>query len=160
MLKGDVKDHAGCDLQTPSTETLGGVFTRMINLNNSIPSKKTQVFSTAADNQTLNSYLPGRKEMVADSKLLGQFDLSGIPPSPRGVPQIEVAFDIDANGIVHVHAKDKATGKDQSISIQSSGGLSEAEIQNMVNQAEMMKEQDKKRRVIYPLFKGLANMFA
>lgn len=107
------------------------------------------MFSTAADNQTVVSIrvFQGEREMANDNKLLGNFDLSGIPPAPRGIPQIEVAFDIDANGIVHVSAKDKATGKDQSISIQSSGGLSESDIQNMINQAEKMKEEDKKKRV-------------
>jgi len=129
-------------------ETLGGVFTRMINRNTTIPTKKSQVYSTAADNQTTVSIrvFQGEREMAADNKMLGQFDLSGIPPAPRGVPQIEVTFDIDANGIVHVNAKDKATGRDQSITIQGSGGLSQADIEKMVKQAESMKEEDKKRK--------------
>ena len=155
VLKGDVKDLLLLDVTPLSLgiETLGGVFTRMIPRNTTIPTKKSQVFSTAADNQTVVSIrvFQGEREMANDNKLLGNFDLSGIPPAPRGIPQIEVAFDIDANGIVHVSAKDKATGKDQSISIQSSGGLSESDIQNMINQAEKMKEEDKKKREVVDL---------
>jgi len=155
VLKGDVKDLLLLDVTPLSLgiETLGGVFTRMINRNTTIPTKKAQVYSTAADNQTVVSIrvFQGEREMCADNKMLGQFDLGGIPPAPRGVPQIEVCFDIDANGIVHVSSKDKATGKENSISIQSSGGLSESEIQNMINQAEKMKEEDKKRRELVDL---------
>jgi molecular chaperone DnaK len=150
VLVGDVKDILLLDVTPLSLgiETLGGVFTRMINRNTTIPTKKSQVFSTAADNQTTVSVrvFQGEREMASDNKLLGQFDLQGIPPAPRGVPQIEVTYDIDANGIVHVSAKDKATGKDQSLTIQGSGGLSQADIDNMVRQAESMKEEDKKRR--------------
>jgi molecular chaperone DnaK len=128
VLKGDMKDLLLLDVTPLSLgiETLGGVMTKMIPRNTTIPTKKTQVYSTAADNQTTVSIrvFQGEREMVADNKILGQFDLSGIPPAPRGVPQIEVTFDIDANGIVHVNAKDKATGKDHSVQIQSSGGLS------------------------------------
>lgn len=120
----------------------------MIQRNSTIPTKKEQTFSTAADNQTTVSIrvFQGEREMVADNKLLGQFDLQGIPPGPRGTPQIQVAFDIDANGIVHVTAKDMATGKDQSVTIQSSGGLSKTEIDEMLKQAEKFKEEDAKRR--------------
>lgn len=125
----------------------------MIPRNTTIPTKKTQTYSTASDNQTVVSIrvFQGEREMAADNKMLGQFDLSGIPPAPRGVPQIDVTFDIDANGIVHVSAKDKATNRDQSITIQSSGGLTEAEIQDMVNKAEKFKEEDKKRRELVDL---------
>jgi molecular chaperone DnaK len=129
-------------------ETLGGVFTRLIERNTTIPTKKSQVFSTADDNQgavTIKVY-QGEREMAADNKLLGNFDLTGIPPAPRGVPQIEVTFDIDANGIVSVQARDKATGKEQQIRIQASGGLSEADIQRMVKEAEANAEADKQRR--------------
>lgn len=127
--------------------------TKMIPRNTTIPTKKAQVYSTAADNQTTVTIrvFQGEREMVADNKLLGQFDLSGIPPAPRGVPQIEVTFDIDANGIVHVNAKDKATGKDHTVTIQSSGGLSKDEIDKMLRQAEEFKEQDSKRREVIDL---------
>jgi molecular chaperone DnaK len=129
-------------------ETLGGVFTRIIDRNTTIPTKKSQVFSTAEDNQNAVTIrvFQGEREMAADNKMLGQFDLVGIPPAPRGVPQIEVTFDIDANGIVNVQAKDKATGKEQQIRIQASGGLSEADIEKMVKDAESHAEEDKKRK--------------
>jgi L1 cell adhesion molecule like protein len=150
VLKGDVKDVLLLDLTPLSLgiETLGGVFTRLINRNTTIPTKKSQVFSTAADNQTQVSIkvLQGEREMAADNKMLGQFDLVGIPPAPRGVPQVEVTFDINADGIVNVSAKDKATGKEQAITIQSSGGLSKDEIENMVRNAEANAEADKKRK--------------
>jgi molecular chaperone DnaK len=150
VLKGDVKDVLLLDVTPLSLgiETLGGVFTRLIERNTTIPTKKSQIFSTADDNQqavTIKVY-QGDREMAADNKLLGNFDLTGIPPAPRGIPQIEVTFDIDANGIVHVSAKDKATGKEQQIRIQASGGLSEADIQRMVKEAEANAEADKKRR--------------
>jgi len=129
-------------------ETLGGVFTRLINRNTTIPTKKSQVFSTAADNQTQVGIkvFQGEREMARDNKLLGDFDLVGIPPAPRGMPQIEVTFDIDANGIVTVSAKDKQTSKQQQITIQSSGGLSELEVQKMVQDAERHSQEDKKRK--------------
>lgn len=150
VLKGDVKDILLLDVTPLSLgiETLGGVFTRLINRNTTIPTKKSQVFSTAADGQTQVSIkvLQGEREMAADNKALGEFELQGIPPSPRGVPQIEVAFDIDANGIVNVSAKDKQTSREQAITIQSSGGLSEAEIQNMVRDAEEYASKDKERK--------------
>jgi molecular chaperone DnaK len=150
VLKGDVKDIVLVDVTPLSLglETLGGVFTRIIDRNTTIPTKKTQVFSTAADNQTQVSIrvFQGEREMANDNKFLGQFELVGIPPSPRGLPQIEVAFDIDANGIMKVSAKDKATNKDQSMVIQPSGGLSKDEIDRMVKTAEQMKDQDKKKR--------------
>nr|QBB20006.1 heat shock protein hsp70-C2 [Ettlia sp. YC001] len=150
VLRGDVKDILLLDVTPLSLgiETLGGVFTRMINRNTTIPTKKGQVFSTAADNQTQVGIkvFQGEREMAADNKLLGQFDLVGIPPAPRGIPQIEVTFDIDANGIVHVSAKDKATNKEQSIRIQTSGGLSEDQIQQMVRDAESYAEKDKERK--------------
>ena len=150
VLKGDVKDVLLLDVTPLSLgiETLGGVFTRLIDRNTTIPTKKSQVFSTADDNQgavTIKCF-QGEREMAADNKLLGQFDLMGIPAAPRGVPQIEVTFDIDANGIVSVQAKDKATGKEQQIRIQASGGLSDADIQKMVKEAEANADADKKRR--------------
>lgn len=155
VLKGDMKDLLLLDVTPLSLgiETLGGVMTKMIPRNTTIPTKKSQVYSTAADNQTTVTIrvFQGEREMVADNKLLGQFDLSGIPPAPRGVPQIEVTFDIDANGIVHVNAKDKATGKDHTVTIQSSGGLSKDDIDKMLKQAEQFKEEDKKRRELVDL---------
>jgi molecular chaperone DnaK len=152
VLQGDVKDVLLLDVTPLSLgiETLGGVFTRLIERNTTIPAKKSQVFSTAEDNQqavTIRVF-QGEREMAADNKLLGQFDLVGIPPAPRGVPQIEVTFDIDANGIVNVSAKDKGTGKEQQIRIQASGGLSDADIQKMVKEAEAHAEEDKKRRAL------------
>merc|ERR1719460_1957541 len=150
VLKGDVKDVLLLDVTPLSLgiETLGGVFTRLINRNTTIPTKKGQVFSTAADNQTQVGIkvLQGEREMAADNKMLGQFDLVGIPPAPRGVPQIEVTFDIDANGLCSVHAKDKATGKEQQIAIQSSGGLSKSEIEKMVQDSEKHADSDRKKR--------------
>jgi molecular chaperone DnaK len=150
VLQGDVKDVLLLDVTPLSLgiETLGGVFTRIIDRNTTIPTKKSQVFSTAEDNQNAVTIrvFQGEREMAADNKLLGQFDLVGIPPAPRGVPQIEVSFDIDANGIVNVQAKDKATGKEQQIRIQASGGLSESEINKMVKDAEAHAEEDKKRK--------------
>jgi molecular chaperone DnaK len=150
VLQGDVKDVLLLDVTPLSLgiETLGGVFTRIIDRNTTIPTKKSQVFSTAEDNQNAVTIrvFQGEREMAADNKLLGQFDLMGIPPAPRGMPQIEVTFDIDANGIVNVSAKDKATGKEQQIRIQASGGLSEADIQKMVKDAEANAAEDKKRR--------------
>jgi molecular chaperone DnaK len=150
VLKGDVKDVLLLDVTPLSLgiETLGGVFTRLIDRNTTIPTRKSQVFSTAEDNQNAVTIrvFQGEREMAADNKLLGQFDLVGIPPAPRGVPQIEVTFDIDANGIVNVSAKDKGTGKEQQIRIQASGGLSDADIQRMVKEAEQHAAEDKKRR--------------
>jgi molecular chaperone DnaK len=150
VLAGDVKDVLLLDVTPLSLgiETLGGVFTRLIDRNTTIPTKKSQVFSTAEDSQSAVTIrvFQGEREMAADNKILGQFDLVGIPPAPRGVPQIEVAFDIDANGIVNVHAKDKGTGKEQQIRIQASGGLSEADIDKMVKDAEAHADDDKKRK--------------
>ena len=150
VLQGDVKDVLLLDVTPLSLgiETLGGVFTRMIDRNTTIPTKKSQTYSTAEDNQgavTIRVF-QGEREMAADNKMLGQFDLVGIPPAPRGVPQVEVTFDIDANGIVNVSAKDKGTGKEQQIRIQASGGLSDSDIDQMVRDAERFAEEDKKRR--------------
>ena len=150
VLKGDVKDVLLLDVTPLSLgiETLGGVFTRLIDRNTTIPTRKSQVFSTAEDGQSAVTIrvFQGEREMAADNKMLGQFDLVGLPPAPRGVPQIEVTFDIDANGIVNVSAKDKGTGKEQQIRIQASGGLSDADIQKMVKDAEQHASEDKKRR--------------
>ena len=150
VLQGDVKDVLLLDVTPLSLgiETLGGVFTRMIDRNTTIPTKKSQTYSTADDNQNAVTIrvFQGEREMAADNKMLGQFDLIGIPPAARGVPQIEVTFDIDANGIVNVHAKDKGTGKEQQIKIQASGGLSDADIDQMVKDAEQFADEDKKRR--------------
>ncbi|HET7490621.1 MAG TPA: molecular chaperone DnaK [Bradyrhizobium sp.] len=150
VLQGDVKDVLLLDVTPLSLgiETLGGVFTRIIDRNTTIPTKKSQVFSTAEDNQNAVTIrvFQGEREMAADNKMLGQFDLMGIPPAPRGMPQIEVTFDIDANGIVNVSAKDKATGKEQQIRIQASGGLSESDIEKMIKDAEANAAEDKKRR--------------
>ena len=150
VLKGEVKDVLLLDVTPLSLgiETLGGVFTRLIDRNTTIPTKKSQVFSTSEDGQSAMTIRvsQGEREMAADNKLLGQFDLVGLPPAPRGVPQVEVTFDIDANGIVHVSAKDKATAKEQSIRIQASGGLSDADIDRMVKEAEAHAGEDKKKR--------------
>jgi molecular chaperone DnaK len=152
VLQGDVKDVLLLDVTPLSLgiETLGGVFTRLIDRNTTIPTKKSQVFSTAEDNQNAVTIRvsQGEREMAADNKSLGQFDLMGIPPAPRGIPQVEVTFDIDANGIVNVTAKDKATNKEQAIRIQASGGLSDAEIDKMVKEAEANADEDKKRRAL------------
>ncbi len=150
VLKGDVKDVLLLDVTPLSLgiETLGGVFTRLIDRNTTIPTRKSQVFSTAEDNQTAVTIrvFQGEREMAADNKPLGQFDLVGLPPAPRGMPQIEVTFDIDANGIVNVSAKDKATGKEQQIRIQASGGLSDTDIDQMIKDAESHASEDKKRK--------------
>jgi len=150
VLAGDVKDVLLLDVTPLSLgiETLGGVMTRLIEKNTTIPCKKSQIFSTAADNQPAVSIhvLQGERQMAGDNRTLGRFELVGLPPAPRGVPQIEVTFDIDANGIVHVHAKDLGTGKEQSIKITASSGLSEEEIQKLVRDAEAHAEEDKKRK--------------
>jgi len=155
VLTGDVKDVLLLDVTPLSLgiETMGGVFTRLIHRNTTIPTKKSQVFSTAADNQTKVgiTILQGEREMAADNKKLGDFELSGIPMAPRGHPQIEVTFDIDANGILNVSAKDKSTGKAQSVTVRSSGGLSDSDIERMVNEAEASKEGDQKRREMIDL---------
>jgi len=152
VLKGKVTGLVLLDVTPLSLgiETLGGVFTRMIPKNTTIPTKKAQVYSTAADNQTQVGIkvFQGEREMAADNAALGQFDLVGIPPAPRGVPQIEVTFDIDANGICHVNAKDKATGKEQAITIQSSGGLSKDEVERMVREGEQHAEADRLKREV------------
>jgi molecular chaperone DnaK len=150
VLSGDVKDVLLLDVTPLSLgiETLGGVFTKLIDKNTTIPTRKSQVFSTAADNQSAVTIrvFQGEREMAADNKLLGQFDLVGIPPAPRGVPQVEVTFDIDANGIVHVGAKDLGTGKEQSIQITASSGLNKEEIDKMVKDAAAHADEDRKRR--------------
>src|SRR5881409_2805022 len=150
VLKGEVKDVLLLDVTQLSLgiETLGGVFTKLIEKNTTIPTRKSQVFSTAADNQSAVTIrvFQGEREMAADNKLLRQFDLIGIPPAPRGVPRIEVTFDIDANGIVHVTARDKGTGKENKIKIQDGSGLSKEEIDRMVKDAEAHAEEDKTRR--------------
>ncbi len=155
VLTGGIKDVLLLDITPLSLgiETLGGVFTRLIPRNTTIPAKKSQVFSTASDNQmqVTIKVLQGERDMAADNKILGEFDLTGIPMAPRGVPQIDVTFDIDANGILHVSAKDKQTGRQQAITIRSSGGLSETDIQKMVKEAEQYKEKDQKRKEVIEL---------
>jgi molecular chaperone DnaK len=152
VLQGDVKDVLLLDVTPLSLgiETYGGVFTKLIEKNTTIPAKKSQVFSTAADNQPAVSIhvLQGEREFASNNKTLGRFELSGLPPAPRGVPQIEVTFDIDSNGIVHVSAKDLGTGKEQSIRITASSGLSEEEIQSMIQEAESHEEEDRKRKEV------------
>jgi molecular chaperone DnaK len=162
VLKGEVKDVLLLDVTPLSLgiETLGGVFTKLIEKNTTIPTRKSQVFSTAQDNQpavTIRVF-QGEREMAADNKLLGQFDLVGIPPAPRGMPQIEVTFDIDANGIVNVHAKDLGTNKEQSIRITASSGLNEEEIKRMVNEAEQHAAEDRQRRAAVEARNKLDNM--
>lgn len=155
ILRGDVKELLLLDVTPLSLgiETLGGIFTRLINRNTTIPTKKSQTFSTAADNQTQVGIkvLQGEREMATDNKLLGEFQLEGIPPAPRGMPQIEVTFDIDANGIVKVSAKDKSTGKEQDITIKSSGGLSDSDIEKMVKEAELNSQRDQERKSLIDL---------
>merc|ERR1719264_1659111 len=150
VLEGNVKDILLLDVTPLSLgiETLGGVFSRLISRNTTIPTKKAQTFSTAADNQTQVGIkvFQGEREMAADNKLLGQFDLVGIPPAPRGVPQIEVSFDIDANGSVNVGAVDKSTGKKQSVTVRTSGGLTDAEVERMIQEAEQMRDSDNKKK--------------
>merc|ERR1712136_250045 len=162
VLAGDVTDVLLLDVTPLSLgiETLGGVMTKLITRNTTIPTKKSQVFSTAADGQTQVEIKvhQGEREMATDNKLLGQFQLIGIPPAPRGVPQIEVTFDIDANGIVNVHARDKGTGKEQQIVIQSSGGLSKDEIENMIKRSEEYAEEDKKRKEIVEIVNQAENV--
>jgi molecular chaperone DnaK len=162
VLKGDVKDVLLLDVTPLSLgiETLGGVFTKLIEKNTTIPTRKSQIFSTAQDNQpavTIRVF-QGEREMAADNKLLGQFDLVGIPPAPRGLPQIEVTFDIDANGIVHVSAKDMGTGKEQSIQITASSGLNEEEIRQMVREAEQHATEDRDRRAVAEAHNKLDNL--
>jgi molecular chaperone DnaK len=152
VLKGEVKDVLLLDVTPLSLgiETLGGVFTKLIDRNTTIPAKKSQVFSTAAENQSAVSIkvYQGERKMAADNKLLGNFELIGIPPAPRGVPQIEVTFDIDANGIINVSAKDKGTGKEQSIRITASSGLSDEEIDRLVKDADAHTEEDRKKKLL------------